>query len=205
MRKGLTKGGCRVLYNYADWPRKKKNKKLDNFILVFINFQSTTYLKQLNQPRCTLPPSHTASSITPPSLPHIFGWLLCVGSSIGGQLRPPCIVLILFFALLYLIPQMMGRHPPTRSTPAAPPIIHPIYRGHQILIGCCVLLLDSGHLRPRPQPNLYLSMGLVLAPQSMEPGTARVHRMPRACYRLIGSRGTKIWIRGKCCHGERVP
>jgi hypothetical protein len=106
---------------------------------------------------------------------------------------------------LHSMPQMMGRCPPTHSAPAVPPIIYPIFCGHQPFVGFCVLLLYGGHLRPRPQPSLYFLMGLVLAPQSMEPTMARVHQMPRACYRLIGSSGAKICIHGRCCHGERGP
>jgi hypothetical protein len=89
------------------------------------------------------------------------------------------------------------------SAPAAPPLIHPIYRRRQPLVGCCVLLLNGDHLRPRPQPSLSFSMGLVLTPQSMEPATARAHQMPRPCYRPIGSKSAKIWVHGGCCHGER--
>ncbi len=162
--------------------------------------------KQGNQPPYTLPPGCTFSSITPLSFPFIFSWLLCVGSPIGSQLRPPCILSLLFFVLLHLTPQTMGSCPLTHSVPAAPPLIHPIYRGCQPLVGCCMLLLlNGGHLRPRPQPSLYFSMGLVLAPQSMEPAMARAHRAPCACYRPIGSRSAKIWVHGGCCHGERKP
>ncbi len=144
-------------------------------------------LKQWNQAPCMLPPSCTASSTTAPSTPVIFGLLLCVGLPIGGQLRPPCILFILFCALLHSTPQTMGHCPPTHSTLAAPPIIPPIYRSRQLLVGCCMLLLNGGHLWPRPWPYLCFSIGLVLAPQSTEPAMARAHRMPRACCRLIRS------------------
>ncbi len=162
--------------------------------------------KWWNQPPCTLPPGRTASSVTPSSLTLIFGWLLCVGLPIGSRLRPLCILYLLFFAPLHLTPQMMGRCPPTRSAPDTPPLIHPTYRGHQPLVSYYVLLLNSCPLRPRPHSSLYFSMGLVLAPQSMEPAMARVHQTPRACYRLmIGSGSTKIWSHSGCCHGNRGP
>jgi hypothetical protein len=125
-------------------------------------------------------------------------WLiLCVGLPIGGQSRPSCILFLSFFALLHSIPQTMGPCPPTRSTRAPPTLIHPIYHGRQPLVGCCELLLNSSHLRPRPQPFLYFSMGLVLVPQSMKSAMARVHRRTRACYRPIGSKSAKIWGRGR--------
>ncbi len=162
-------------------------------------------LKRWNQPPCTLSPSCTASSITPPSLPLIFGWLLFVGLPISGQLRPPCFSFLLFFASIHLTPQTMGRCPPTHSALAGPPLMHPIYRSHQPLISCCVFLLNSGHLRPWPQPSLYFSIGLVLAPQSTEPAMARAHQTPSACYRPIGSGSAKIWGHGGCCHGDREP
>ncbi len=97
------------------------------------------------------------------------------------------------FALLHSMPKTMGLCSPICSTLAVPPIIHPIYCGRQLLVGCCMFLLNSSRLRPRPQPSLYFSIGLVLASQSMKPAMARAHRMPRACYRLIGSSGAKIW------------
>ena len=31
------------------------------------------------------------------------------------------------------------------------------------------------------------------------------HPMPRACHGPIDSGGTKIWVHGICCHGERGP
>jgi hypothetical protein len=103
------------------------------------------------------------------------------------------------------MPQTMGCCPPTRSSPAAPPLIHPIYRSCQPLVCCCVLLLNGGHLRPRPQPSPYFSMDLVSAPQSMGTAMARAHRTPRACYRPMGSGSAKIWGHGRCCHGDRGP
>ena len=99
----------------------------------------------------------------------------------------------------------MGRCPPTRSSPVSPHIIHTIYHGCQPLVGCCMLLCNGGQLKPRPQPSLYFSMGLVLVPQSMEPAMARAHQMPHACYRPIGSGSAKIWGHGGCCHGDRGP
>ncbi len=157
--------------------------------------------KWWNQPPCMLPLVCTATSITPPSFTLIFGWLLCVGTPIGGRLRPPCF----FFMLLHSMPQTMGHCPPTRSTPAAPPLIYPIYRGRQPLVGCCVLLLNGSHLRPRPRPSLCFSMGLILVPQSMEAAVARVHRTSRACYRPIRIGSAKIWDHGGCCHCNGGP
>jgi hypothetical protein len=52
---------CRVLYYCADRPRKKLISELNNFILVFINYQSPTPPKQWKQPPCMLPLGHTAS------------------------------------------------------------------------------------------------------------------------------------------------
>ena len=46
----------------------------------------------------------------------VFGLLLCVNSSNGGRLRPPCIFLLLFPSFKSS-PQTMGRHPPIRSNP----------------------------------------------------------------------------------------
>jgi hypothetical protein len=97
----------------------------------------------------------------------------------------------------------MGPCPPTHSSPAAPPIIHPIYRGRK-KIGW--LLSVAAYWQPfkaQPQHYLYVSMGLVLAPQSTEPAMVRAHWTPQVCYRLIESKGAKIWIHGGCCHGER--
>jgi hypothetical protein len=38
---------------------------------------------------------------------------------------------------------------PPHSTPAVPPLKHPSYHEHQLLVGCCVFLLSFSHLRPR--------------------------------------------------------
>jgi hypothetical protein len=84
MWKGLIEGSVAGFYITVLTGREKKLiGELNNFILVFINYQSPTFPKRWKQPPCMLPPGRTASSITPLSLPLIFGWLLCVGLPIG--------------------------------------------------------------------------------------------------------------------------
>jgi hypothetical protein len=38
---------CRVLYNYANWPRKKITKKLNNFILFFYKLSNSNAPKAM--------------------------------------------------------------------------------------------------------------------------------------------------------------
>jgi hypothetical protein len=52
---------CGILYYCANQPRKKLSSELNNFILIFINYQCPTPPKQWKQPPCTLPPGRTAS------------------------------------------------------------------------------------------------------------------------------------------------
>jgi hypothetical protein len=71
----------------------------------------------------------------------------CVLPINGGHLRPQCILNSIFFAL-NLSPPMIGRRPPIRSNPHTPPLKHRFYRSHQLLVDCCLLLINGSHLRP---------------------------------------------------------
>jgi hypothetical protein len=64
MRKGLTKGSVAGFYIIMPTSKEKIIKKINDFILVFINHQSSMHPKRWNQPPCTLHPGRTASSIT---------------------------------------------------------------------------------------------------------------------------------------------
>jgi hypothetical protein len=100
-------------------------------------------------------------------------------------------------------PQTINGVTPTHSVQVArPPKYHP-HHDRRLSVGCCFVCSIGGHLRPRPHPSLCFSRGCVLAPQTKEPTMARVQPTSRALYGPIGSSGTKIWVHGGCCHGER--
>ncbi len=74
-------------------------------------------------------------------------WLVVVCNFIDQQ--PPKITVYYFFDIFLSSPPTIGRRPPTRSNPCAPPLQHPFYRGRQLLVDCCVLPINGGHLRPQ--------------------------------------------------------
>ncbi len=95
----------------------------------------------------------------------VFGWLLCVNSLTGGPLRSQCIFYSIFFFPSNLSPPTIGRRPPTHSNPRAPPLQHPFYCGCQLLVDCCVLLINGGQLRPMHHFPLYFLMWFILVSQ----------------------------------------
>jgi hypothetical protein len=94
---------------------------------------------------------------------------------------------------------------PTRSVQVVRPPEYPPHRDRGLLVGCCVVCSNGGHLRPRPRPSICFSKGCISAPQTKEPTMAKAQPMPLALYGPIGSSGAKIWVHGGCCHGERGP
>ncbi len=72
-------------------------------------------------------------------------------------------------------------------------------------VDCCLKSPNGGHLRPGPRASLNFFVRPIPTLQSTEPATARAHRTPRACFRPIGSCGSKIYVHGGFCHGERGP
>ncbi len=104
MRKGLTKGVVPGFNIIIPTGREKKLlKKLNNFILYFISYQSQMPPKQWNQPPCKLPPCHSPSSITPLSLPLISGWLLCWFAN-RCPIKTTTYFIFIILALLHLMP-----------------------------------------------------------------------------------------------------
>jgi hypothetical protein len=95
------------------------------------------------------------------------------------------------------------------SSPHHPQVVrppeYPPHCDHGLVVGCCIVCSNGGHLRPRPRPSLCFLRGCVLAPQMKEPTMARAQPTPRALYGPIGSSGVKNWVHGRCCHGERGP
>jgi len=116
--------------------------------------------------------------------------------------RQRCISFIYFF-IVWIVTPKDGTVSPIRSNPSAPPLRHPSHRGRRLLVDCCFSLLNSGHLRPRPGPSLCFFMGLFLAPQTRELMAEKANLMQCACPWRIGTGGTKSWVRGRCCHGDR--
>ena len=105
--------------------------------------------------------------------------------------------------LLSLTTQPLGWGPPACFITRTPPLAYPCYRTCWLLVGCCVLLLNNSHIRPRPHPSLYFLMWLNSFAWTKEPTGVRAILMPRTCYVPLGNQGTMIWgHRGPTC-GER--
>jgi hypothetical protein len=79
-----------------------------------------------------------------PSIADACFWLVVVRIFIR---RRPSKAMVYFmfinFPALNLLPQTMGRRPPTRYNPRAPPLQHLPYRFRQLLVGCCVALVEQ--------------------------------------------------------------
>ena len=93
----------------------------------------------------------------------------------------------------------MGRCPHTGSITHTPLLPYPPHLKCQLLVSCCLLLLNGGHLRPRPVVEF-------VGPNK-GPTAARASLMQCAGYGPIWSRGrsrrTKLWGHGACSHRER--
>ena len=138
-----------------------------------------------------------------PSVVDAFFWLVVVWAVVNrGPSTGNGVFHIYFFHRLNSRPKD-GTVSPIRSNPSAPPLRHPSHRGRRLLVDCCVSLLNSGNLRPRPGPSLCFLMGLFLAPQTRELMAERAKPTPCACPWWIGTSGTKSWVRGRFCHGDR--
>ena len=117
-------GWCpRVLFNLHDWPRKKLLLNLIYYILIH-SICTCCCQNDGITPLCTLPPSQTSSSLYPMLLSPLFGWLLCLSSSVGGRLRPQHDLLSIIFHYPNCLPngEATSHH--------APPRQHPSYRKH---------------------------------------------------------------------------
>jgi hypothetical protein len=82
--------------------------------------------------------------------------------------RPPKVTVYFLFDIFFasnLLPPTIGRCPPTHSNPRAPPLQHPFYRGRQLLVDCCVLPINGGHLRLMHHFPLYFLMWFILVSQ----------------------------------------
>jgi hypothetical protein len=129
----------------------------------------------------------------PPSITPVCFWLVAACKiSNGSHLRPSSFLFLYFFLSFNLLPQSKKNtppytlHPGRASSPSSLPLLH------QLLVDCCVLQPNSGHLGPRPHPCLHFLMHLNSASQPREPAAARANPPPGACNRLVGSSSTMI-------------
>jgi hypothetical protein len=83
---------------------------------------------------------------------------------------------------------MMVWQYPTRFVPVATLLQCPLHCCHLFSVGCCVPLLNGGHLRPRPHPSLYFLMCFVCTPQTSDPTPASANSSFNT---LLESRGAK--------------
>jgi hypothetical protein len=117
--------------------------------------------------------------LQPPALPRWSPLLSLLSSIIGTcfwlvvvckfiDRRPPKVTVYFSFYIFFvsnLLPPTIGRRPPTRSNPRAPPLQHPFYRSHQLLVDCCVLPINGGHLRLMHYFPLYFLMWFISVSQ----------------------------------------
>ena len=95
---------------------------------------------------------------------------------------------LFIFLSFQLSPPTMVRLPPIRSNPHTPSLQDLLYRFRWLLVGCCVLTLNGGHLRPMHHVSLFFDVSLFSAPnrqtshRAAKPEIrrlARDHRDPR--------------------------
>jgi hypothetical protein len=78
-----------------------------------------------------------------PSIADAFFWLVVVCIFIGRQPSKAMVYFMFInFLLLDSLPQTMGQHPPTCYNPRVPPLQHLPYHFRQLLVGCCVALVE---------------------------------------------------------------
>jgi hypothetical protein len=93
-------------------------------------------------------------------------WLVVVCKFIDRQ--PPKVTVYFLYDIFFAsnsLPPTIGGSPPTCSNPCAPLLQHPFYRGCQLLVDCCVLPINGGHLRPLHHFPLYFLMWFILVSQ----------------------------------------
>ncbi len=121
-------------------------------VTVYFSFDIFFALNSLPPTIGCRPP--TCSNPRAPPLQHPFycGRQLLVDCCVLIDRRPPKVTVYFLFDIFFASnssPPTIGRRPPTRSNPRAPPLQHHFYRGCQILVDCCVLPINGGHLRPQ--------------------------------------------------------
>ncbi len=106
---------------------------------------------------------HTSRLLQLPSiLPSIVDacfWLVVVCIFIG---RRPSKAMVYFMFIYFLLPnslpETMGRRPPTCFNPRAPPLQHLPYHFRQLLVGCCVALVERQPPKAEaPSPTLFFN------------------------------------------------
>jgi hypothetical protein len=115
----------------------------------------------------------------PPALPRGSPLLSLLSSIIGAcfwlvvvckfiDQRPTKVTVYFLFDIFFasnLSPPTIGRRPPTSFNPCAPPLQHPFYHGRQLLVDCCVLPINGGHLKPMHHFPSYFLMWFISASQ----------------------------------------
>ena len=135
--------------------------------------------------------SHLPSIL--PSVTAASFWLVVGFKIIDRQPFKAAVYFILYiFCRSICRPKQWDNVPPRAPRPAhlhsnTPPTAFADYR-----VDCCLKFPNSGHLRPEPGASLYFFVCPILTLQSTELAMARAHRMPRACFRPIGSGSAKI-------------
>jgi hypothetical protein len=175
----------------ADRPRKKLITKLNNLFYVCTSYSTSNAPKTMNMhfPRTSrllyLPSIHLSIAAT-------YFWLVVAFKIIDQRpFKAAVYFIFVYFLLLNLTPQTMGRCPPTRSLPSAPPLYRPSNTFTDYLVDCCLKSPNSGHLTPEPGVSLNFLRPIPTL-QLTEPAMARALQMPRVCFRPIGSGGAKI-------------
>jgi hypothetical protein len=89
----------------------------------------------------------------------------------------------------------MGRRPPTRSNPVAPPLQRTLYRGRRQSVDRYVFLLNGNHLSLRPRPTfISIFYGACVGAPNKETNTAPPNPTTSALHKHIEGGGTMIWL-----------
>ncbi len=137
----------------------------NNLIKASISFYSRlspnlTALETIQyHPPCAFrwPPS---CPIHPPSLPHVFGWLLCLFIDWGPPKTTTKFV-ILFFSLNSTVETMRKRPPP--SSMSCDSFHQTIFRRLcRLSVGCCVSPSTGSHRKSRPRRSLFFYLYVAL-------------------------------------------
>ncbi len=172
--------------------RKNLITKLNDLCYVFTSYSTSNAPKtmELRFPHASCL-SHLPSIL--PSVTAASFWLVVAFKIINRRSFKAVVYFIIYiFCQSICCPKRWDGIPPLAPRPAHLRSNTPPTGSANYWVDCCLKSPNRGHLRPESGASLYFFMRLILTLQFTEPEMARAHRMPRACFRPIGSSGAKI-------------
>jgi hypothetical protein len=166
LRKRLDEGGAIGSYLLLGSGGEKNNYYSQCFFLVSFVYFTAMAPKTMDLHPPILPRRSPLLSLHSSIIGACF-WLVVVCKFIDRW--PPKVTVYFLLDIFFasnLSPPTIGRRPPTRSNPRTPPLQqHPFYPGRQLLVDCCVLPINGGHLRPMHHFPLYFLMWFISVSQ----------------------------------------